>query len=48
MADEHAELNCSYLSLGGSGQLYLAELHSLVQSYILINLKTGDQAEQRH
>lgn len=27
-----------YLSLGRSGQLYLAELHSLVQRYILVNL----------
>lgn len=39
ITDEHAELLLSYLSLGRSGQLYLAELHSLVQSYILINLR---------
>lgn len=40
-----------YLSLGRSGQLYLAELHSLVQSYILIDLRTENRqnirAEQR-
>lgn len=28
-----------YLSLGSSGQLNLAELHSLVQSYVLIDLR---------
>ncbi len=51
---KEAEKNANaYLSLGRSGHLYLAELHSLVQSYIFIHLRQQDEqnkdirAEQR-
>lgn len=46
MAGEHAELLLFYLSCGRSGQLYLAELHSLVQSYILINLRQENKENE--
>lgn len=45
---ERSWITLSYLSLGRRGQLYLAELHSLLQRYVLINLEREHGEQERY